>query len=131
MAPSVGSITLISLRAEPDRPGQVVEVLARPGVDGTGFRQTGVRAEPFRAVAVVDVDDAAAADSLVGDFKALQGTVVEIEDDFGRTADAILVLRVRLVSRTAVKTAVGGVSSEKGLLLRFALDLHWAEGVTS
>jgi len=110
----------------PDRPGTQVETIVRPGVDGVAFRDLGSRGDPFDALAVVDCDNAAAAPALAVTLKALQGTLIEAEDDHGQTYTNLMLLQVRVLARRAIKTAVGGVSSTKGVLMRLGFRLQWA-----
>ncbi len=126
MAINIGGTNLISLRMTPDRPGTQVETIVRPGVDGVAFRDLGSRGEPFDALAVVDCDDAAAATAVTETLKALQGHLVDAEDDHGETYTDLMLLQVRILARKAIKSAAGGVSETKGVLMRVGFRLQWS-----
>lgn len=93
--PSIGAYDFLSLRGDLV-PGNAVQVeeITRPGVGGIAYRHTGARGEPFRMVSLVDTATAAAAATLLRNYKALQGYLTTLADDTGQIWTNVMVLRV-------------------------------------
>ena len=116
--PGIGSYNFIKLSGgiNPGT-GEQVEEITRAGVDGVAFRKIGKRGFAFEMRSVVDVADAAAAQTLVGNYKALQGSIVNIVDDTGRTWNNYIVLRVRPIQARPVTSATGGLVNDPEYLV--------------
>ena len=115
--PSIGGYSMLTIRGEFQSLGQTVEPITRPNIDGEALRIVGQRGQPFVMRSLVDVDDAAAAETEAGIYKGLQGTLVTIVDDHGQTHTNVAVLAVRVMRKRAVKTAAGGLSTSQGYLV--------------
>ena len=97
--------------------GENLEEITRPNVDGIAYRKIGKRALPFQMISVVDVDSASAAQSLLLNYKAMQGALQTIEDDTGEEWPYTAILQVEHISTKKIKSAVGGISTNKEYLL--------------
>jgi len=109
--PQVGNFLFITLKGtvEPGT-GENLDVITRPNVNGVAYRKIGKRSNPFVMSGIVDSLTEASAKDLVYDYKELQGTLVTIKDERGRTWTNVAVLGVRTVSIIPIKTSVGHLS---------------------
>ena len=106
--PSLGGISFISLKGHVAKPGLMTEDVSREGTDGAAFRKRHVRAVPFGMLAFRDCDNLADAQSKYEAVLAMQGTVVELVDDYGVTHPDVMVIDVRRVDERKVLAAGGG-----------------------
>ena len=79
-ANSLGSFNFVRLSSPNNRRAdgvetvyQHTELIQRPGVDGTGFMQVGLKGDPFQLASFVDVDTFANAQVLKMNYKSLVG----------------------------------------------------------
>ena len=109
--PQVGAFLFITLKGtvEPGT-GETLNVITRANVNGVAFRKIGKRANPFVMTGTVDSLTEASAKLLVYDYKELQGTLVTVKDERGRSWTNVVVLGVRTGSIKPIKTAVGQLS---------------------
>jgi hypothetical protein len=91
-------------------PGETVEVIVTPGVDGAALRLLGSRGEPFTLTSVADFTSAANAAAGIVAYRNLQGNIVTIVDDHGQSWTNYTVLKVSPVRRKQVVTPSGGLS---------------------
>lgn len=101
-----------------------LEEITRPGVDGTAVREVGRRADPFEVVAMVDVNDIAAADAKADALQALQGTICGFTDAYGVNQGNVIVIRAQRVDIKKLVAASGGLSVSKGALVIFRFVLQ-------
>jgi len=126
--PSIGSIELLTLSgAVNPGTGEQVEEITRPGVDGVAFRRIGKRGIPFRMQSVTDVSSSYNAQNHINACKALQGTVIDIEDATGRTWSNYIVLRAQPTNTQKVTGASGGLTSSPAYLITIAWTLQATE----
>ena len=104
---SIGAISFafVSRAAEP--PGEQVEDVTRPHVDGTALQKMGTRGDTYRIVGVLGADSAAAAKAAVNTIKGLAGTIVDVIDDHAITWEDVAILRVRIRSMKGVAKVAG------------------------
>lgn len=97
---SIGDLDVDILRGRPVQLKNRVELWEREGYDGYGARLNALGHGEFQLLSVVYVHgnnantNEANAEAHIADAAALQGTVVEIEDDFGETYGNVLVKRM-------------------------------------
>ena len=68
-------------------------------------------------ISMVDVDDEAAVETAIANYKALQGTLVTVADDLDNETENVLVLDVAPVSARRIATAVGKLSTSANYML--------------
>ena len=124
MTASIGGNEVLRISGEFQTLAEEVEVITRPNVDGAAYRTMGQRSTPFRMTSVVDVDDAADAETLADTYKALKGTLVTIVDDHGQTHNYVAVLDVDIVRKKKLIVGVGGLSASMGYLVEAAWTLQ-------
>jgi len=100
---SIGSETFLSLSG-PDIPklAAAVEIIDRPGVNGTANRVDALKAEELTIYTLQSVADISAANAAVDDYAGLKGTKVTVEDDQGRSVSDVLVVDVRVIKKQKV-----------------------------
>ncbi len=110
----IGPFPFLDLRGGIERFKQEVEILARPGVNGAGFKQLGLKGRPFNCHSRVDaesVQDAQLAwenySLIVGDGNAYY--VAQYGTDFTIFGVQFIVLDVRLVTIKAMALFQGGI----------------------
>lgn len=103
---SIGSETFLRLSG-PDIPklAAAVEIIDRPGVDGTANRIDALKAEELTIYTLQSVADIAAANAAVDDYADLKGTKVTVEDDQGRSVSEVLIVDVRVTKKQKVLTS--------------------------
>lgn len=105
---SIGSYTFIDLQGIIDPRSEQLELLNRPGYDGTIARKTGSRGEPFMVQTVTYCTDFSVAKDAVLLYKSLIGedpqTVIRYTVNHGD----FLVLRVREVSCRVMVNSTSG-----------------------
>lgn len=104
----------VTIAGLPDPMGHEVEVVHRPGSDGIAYRVIGHRSDEFVLRTSVDHDNIAATLTAIEAYKALQGTLITVLDDRGRTWVGLLVLNVREITARKIVGADSGVSTSKG-----------------
>lgn len=99
----IGSETFLSLSG-PDIPklAAAVEIIDRPGVNGTANRVDALKAEELTIYTLQSVADISAANAAVDDYAGLKGTKVTVEDDQGRSVSDVLVVDVRVIKKQKV-----------------------------
>ncbi len=135
MAESIGDFTFVCLKGQPGVVQQEIELITRPGVDGTGLLRTGRRGQPFDLETGVDTQTLEAGRTLFNQYKALSGTdpvkmvwgAINLE-----TAESVLfgVLRVDLISLRPIAASVGGLNPPSGAWLQCRWNLIPIEKVT-
>ncbi len=115
----------LSLRGEVQTPGQIVEDITRPGVDGHAWRRAGLRGRPFDLVGERDVSNASAAKSDMLAMQSMRGRVVTLYDENGSYYGEVTCLDVEKLGEKRIAGAIGGITSNATILLsvRFTLQL--------
>jgi len=108
---SIGGYSMIFVSGPVGRPGMATERIERPGVDGTAFREQGLRCEPFMMTSIVDLDDAADVAAELDLYAALKGTLVTVIDDHGSTWTNVMVLDVQPVETKTIGVSAGGLAT--------------------
>ncbi len=121
--PSIGGITVWSLGGFDEKPALAMEDVSAEGVDGVELRELHTRGDSFRMLARLDCDSLSAANDMYDDFRELRGTLVIVQDDYGKTLSQVAVLDVRRVEQRKIIKAVGGVSTSKGAWLEAEFTL--------
>lgn len=100
---SIGSEIFLKLSG-PDIPklAAAVEIIDRPGVDGTANRVDALKAEELTIYTLQSVTDIDTANEAVDDYADLKGTKVTVEDDQGRSVSDVLVVDVRVTKKQQV-----------------------------
>lgn len=114
----------ITLKGHIQPLAMMVQDVTRPGVDGQAYRQEAKRAEKFKLMGIVDCDDMAAAATLLGVMKGLQGSLVDMKDDYGIVKTNVMMLGVTKTDQIPLITAVGGISTNKGALLTLEFQMQ-------
>jgi len=68
---SIGSEQFVEIVGAPDLAKMRLELVERPGVDGTGIWETGIRGKPFTLTTRVDAEDLRAAIEAFGRYCAM------------------------------------------------------------
>lgn len=99
MSSSIGSINFIKLSG-PQVPklASAVEIIDRPGVDGTASRVNALKAEEITVYTIEGKNSLNDAKAAADTYAALKGTIVTVVDDLGRSVDNVLVVDVRVLS---------------------------------
>lgn len=117
MARTIGSFSFITFLRGNQSAGEQLAEITRPGVDGVAFAKTGRRSLSYLVQTQRDVLDGAAAQQLMTDYKAIQGTLVTVVDAHGRSVDNVAVVEVREASVRPVKTLVGGAAEANEIMV--------------
>ena len=115
----IGNFAFIALDGQPDIPKPSVEVVARPGVNGLGFFQTGTRGEPFVLRSFTDASDFQFARFLASSYTQLIGTIQPmIWSGLNMAADNIfvMILNVRPIEVRAVAGGMGVTVTNPGAI---------------
>lgn len=115
----IGQFAFISLDGNPDIPKPSVELVARPGVNGLGFFQTGTRGQPFPLRSFTDADTFQTARFLASAYTTLIGTIQPLVwSGLPMAADGIYVevLDVRPVDVRAVAGGLGVTVENPGAI---------------
>lgn len=91
---TIGGQTFDIIRGLPQLVKQRSDVWEVPGIDGYGVQTLGLGDAEFQLVGVAYVADGPTADRLIYACNALQGTVVDITDDWGVEYYGILVRHI-------------------------------------
>lgn len=94
MAASVGAVTFDHVKGFVRSKNESLDSFTRPGYDGHGSIVIGKRGDESPLTCIKYVESASLATHIAA-VEALQGTVVTVEDDFGRQSTACEVLDVR------------------------------------
>lgn len=91
----IAGISFDIMRGKPVLLAEEVETWRISGLDGYGAQKLGLGDGEFRLVTIVYVDDdGLAANAVIDASRALQGTIVDLEDDWGDVYEGVLVRRV-------------------------------------
>ena len=82
-----------------------VEIIDRPGVNGTANRINALKAAEITKYTTEGVASLAAANAAADTYAALKGTHVTVVDDLGRSVGLVLVVDVRVVDKQAITTS--------------------------
>ena len=130
MPAGIGTFDFISLKGGViPGSGEQVEEITRPNVDGVAYRKIGKRGEPFEMESLVDVLDAAAAKTLLTNYKALQGTLQNLELEDGSIYSNVIVLNIRETGRQVVTNSIGGLVANSTILVRASWTLEMTDTV--
>jgi len=110
----------ISLRGTIAAQGEQVEEITRPNVDGHAYAKRGKRGLVMRMRSAADGDDAAGLQTTLVGYKALEGSLVTVIDDFENEWENVLVLEVTPVRQMRLAAAAGGLTA--GLYL---IECDW------
>ena len=92
--PSIGGVTFDIIRGLPAPLKTVVETWRVPGLDGYGAQRQGLGDAEFALSTVAYVADNAAANALIAAASALQGTVVDVLDNWATQYSHVLIAGV-------------------------------------
>jgi hypothetical protein len=100
---SIGAFSFLSLKG-PQIPAlaAAVEIIDRPGVDGTASRIDAFKAEELTINTIEGVTNLVTAQAAADDYAELKGTHVTVVDELGRTVTYVLVVDVRVLSVKAL-----------------------------
>ena len=119
----IGTLEFIRLDWSRQPQGEAVRRIERPGGDGVAYQSLGKRSRPTRAIAVVDVTDAAAVDTLVQAANTYRGSLQTVVEDDGTSTDDVMVLNVTKLEARFVLTPVGGINGGNWIVrLEFVLQ---------
>lgn len=117
---AIGSESFVFVTGQLDRPGKTYRDITRPGTDGVGFSEEGVRGKVTELRCGRDYANVAAAEAAIDAYKALHGTVVAISQ-YGVNRGVVsgddgihwLILNVEEIpqSRHTAGVATGGVAN--------------------
>ena len=114
--PSIGGITVITIKGGLTPPGESVEEITRPGHDGHAYKRFGERAPRAELTSIRDVDAVAGVAAHILACVALKGTLITVIDDVGVTMNNVMVIEVETVRSREVGTPVGGVTAGNHLI---------------
>lgn len=100
--PSIGAYEFYTIRGNIPYPGLTVEEITRPGVLGVAFMVTGFKADPVIVETIAGCVTFGALDSAIAGYTSLQGSIVDVEDDFGNERSNILVRKVMPIRQYAI-----------------------------
>lgn len=121
--PSIGSEDFISIDWDRSQLGMSVIDITRPGTNGHAFREQGQKSRTTRAITSANYSSNNAMKSTFDTFKSLyQGDFRDIEDDFGTTFDAVMIVDVQVLEEVYVETVSGGAPDVDGKYLQ---TLQW------
>lgn len=116
MPPALNGDACFNLGGSVPIAGMATTLKARPGVDGYDVQQIGVRGKPYTLVFEVDCVSDGAMKAAKTALAALQGTLVDITDNFGNVYNNQLLQEVNPVGDGEVRlvNCVGGVHTANG-----------------
>ena len=97
--PKIGAYFLYDMRGTVVPAATQVEPIARPGVDGMAYRDTGSRAHESNLYTVTMLAATTDVDGRLAQYKALVGTEVTVLDAFGSTFSNVMVLDVQFIGQ--------------------------------
>lgn len=125
----IGDLTFLTLSGAIDPPGQELELIARPGVNGVAAWLTGTRGQPFQLIAALDCGTLADAEAAVVTAKALIGAdpvnIIKASHDYSTQQLVFLVINVRAINGTPhlLGGCTGGLNPPSGAWLELAFEL--------
>ena len=115
--PSIGGIDVLTFNGGVvPGTGENLQDITRINVDGVGLRKTGKKGKPFTLNSIADMDTAAETKSVAASYKALQGTLVTLVDDFQQSFTNVAVLDVTPGKPSRGRTASGGLTAGEYIL---------------
>lgn len=95
----IGSFTFIKMEG-PQLPAlaSAVQIIERPGVDGSAARTIAQKAELITKFTTEAVTHLATANAAADDYANLKGNQVTVVDDLGRSVNNVLVADVRVLA---------------------------------
>lgn len=120
------TVLFISLKGFVEPPALVLADATRSGVDGSAYLEMQKTGEPFEMIGIRDCVDLANATATYNLLKAMQGTKVEVIDDFATIWLDVVILSVRRIQQGKLINAAGGVLSGTGraiLGVRFTMQV--------
>ena len=109
MSAAIGGYGFISMTNILDLQGEAVLDITRPGVDGVAYHKIGERSRPVNVRTIADIFGAASVKTTMAAYKAMQGTLVTVQDDFGNSFSNVMVLNVQITRARKVETVSGGL----------------------
>lgn len=112
-----------ALACPPAIPGEMVDIVQRPGCDGTDILFLGSKGEPFEMFSLVDCDTIQAAVDLQFAYNSLRSaglnyTLIWNGVDYSLSGVRYVVLDVEAVASRKTGAAAGGLSTYKGAILQ-------------
>lgn len=106
MSSGIGSINFLRMEG-PQIPSlaAAVEIIDRPGVDGTASRVDALKAEEITVYTTEGMTSLANAKDAADDYGDLKGEYETVEDDIGRVVYDVLVVDVRVINVQHVLTS--------------------------
>src|ERR1017187_2599808 len=108
--PSVGSVTVLTMRGRVTPCAQMLEEITRRGVDGHAYVQIGKRAPVSQLVTELDCTDATDVANHIKDGQALIGTFVSVVHPTGDSCDNVCVLTCEMLGTKTVIRGAGGIN---------------------
>jgi len=127
MMASIAGYTMLFVTGPIGRPGMATEPITRPGVDGSAFREVGLRCEPFLMTSLMDLEDAADVAAELNLYAALKGSLVTVVDDHGSTWTNVMVLDVQPIQTQTIGVSAGGLATTPTKLITARWTLQATE----
>ena len=112
---AISHFRFIRLLGVPDINDPEIEVIQRPGVTGTMFRNLGSHGRPQQVISSVDVGSMLQGRNAIHQYKTLKGAGVVpiIVADIDMSVHGVLysILDVRPITLRSIATVVGGINS--------------------
>ena len=108
--PSVGSVTVLTMKGRVTAAAPAVEEITRRGVDGHAYVQVGKRAPECQLLTELDVSGSSGVATHINAGQALCATFVTVKHPTGETVANVAVLKCELVGTKKIASAVGGVN---------------------
>lgn len=105
----IDTLTFGAMAGRPERPGEIVQAIERPGRNYARWRKLGYRGVEVEIRTTEFVADATAADARIDTLKALAGTSVTIWDAHGIEYPNCTIVVVRIERVRAVITEAGSM----------------------
>lgn len=122
--PMLDSQAFVDLKGALQKQRVVVQEHHRKGIDGSAFTRFGKKAPPSRFIGRIDVNDAAAAETMRGTLYDKQGTKVTLVDEAGTSHDDVVVEDVRELATDPITKAVGGEQSDPDFMMTWEFMLR-------
>ena len=99
MGSSIGAISFLKMSGQQvPKLASAVEIIDRPGVNGTANRVNALKAEEITVYTLEGMSSLNDAKNIADTYAALKGTNVTVVDDLGRSVSEVLVVDVRVLS---------------------------------
>lgn len=121
---SIGGYTVYILGGTLDQVGIQTTELIRPGIDGHGFRDEGMRSAPTNIQAMYYYADDSTASTAITNFKDLEGTIITYIDERGVTYDNVLLRKVIVGETPLSPMFVASAVSGSKVLVNYTFILH-------